>query len=124
NEEATTPTSQSVTSSMDGGAFLRQDVDNTKPAPNPGADRNQSGETTIADKLVPSEEAATSQLKLQISEVKERIDQDSTSESPSVEPKPTHDLVREKTGKRSIWVSVVVWDQSGPKLLRSQSVEF
>ena len=43
NQEATTPTSQSVSATMEGQASLRQEADNTKPAPNPAADRTQSG---------------------------------------------------------------------------------
>ena len=111
NQEATTPTSQSVSATMEGQASLRQEADNTKPAPNPAADRTQSGATAIADKLAPSNKNATSKVKLQISEVKLRID-------------PTHDLVRETTEERSIRVSLVEWDRSGPKLSRQQSVEF
>ena len=103
NQEATALTSPNVPANIDGQIILSEEADNTKPSPNPAADRNQSGETAIADKLALSDKSATSKVKLQISEVKLRID-------------PTHDLVREKTEERSIRVSVVEWDWSGPKL--------
>ena len=120
NQEATTPISQLVTASMDGRASLVHDSENTKPAPNVAADRNQSGETTVADKLAPSDGIATSQGKLQISEVNLRIDQNSITEISDFSSMPMHDLIREKTGK--IWVSVVEWDQAGLKLSRRESV--
>ena len=111
NQEATALTSANVLANIDGQNTLSEEADNTTPSPNPAADRNQSGETAIADKLALSDKSATSKVKLQISEVKLRID-------------PTHDLVREKTEERSIRVSVVEWDWSGPKLLLRESIHF
>ena len=111
NQEATALTSANVLANIDGQNILSEEADNTTPAPNPAADRNQSGETAIADKLALSDKSATSKVKLQISGVKLRID-------------PTHDLVREKTEERSIRVSVVEWDWSGPKLLLRESIHF
>ncbi len=121
NEETTTPASLPVTGSMDGRAFLRPEADNTKPASNPAADRNQSGKPTVADKWAPSNEIATSQVTPQISEIKLRFDQDSISEIPKFELTLTPDLIREKSGK--IRVSVVAWGQSGPELSRHESVD-
>ena len=127
SEAATGAISQSIAaSSMDGQEFLLEDAGNTAPAPDLGADLNlgPSSETAGANKPVPSDEVPTSQLKLQISEEKLHTHQDSTSEIPNLEWMPTHDLIRVKTGKRSIEVSVVKWNQSSPTLMHSSTIQF
>jgi hypothetical protein len=126
SEDATNPTSQPITASMNDQESLRQEACAIRATPILRADLNltPSGETTSAEKPAPSEEAATSPLNLQISDAKLSPDQDSTSEIPNFKPTPTHDLVREKIGKRSIQVSVVAWDQSGPKLRYKPTVQF
>ena len=52
------------------------------------------------------------------------IDEDSISMVPSLEPGPTLDLIRERPGKGPIFVSLVEWRQSRPKLLYGSSIMY
>jgi hypothetical protein len=128
SDEATATNLQSITASINGQEFLLQDAGSTAPAPTLGRDLtlNHGSETISANKPMPSDESATNQLKVQVPETSARSDRDSMSEIPipNIEPTSTHDLVREKTGKRPICVAVVDWDEFGPKLTRSGAIRF
>lgn len=52
------------------------------------------------------------------------IDEDLMSDGPSNEPRPTFDLIRERPGKGPIFVSLVEWRESRPKLFYGSSIEY